>query len=158
MQQARKKSLSIQDRCVVVNDEVNRRQFKYDHCFDSSGLDSRPAARQEDVFNALGNRVLTHAWQGFNSTVLAYGQTGSGKVCGIRTDCFSEPFLLWRVTERAWLPAADVHHDGRRGRRRGPGAPHRAVPAEWRGQGAEGGRRQWGRQVQPQGQLHRGLQ
>jgi hypothetical protein len=47
-------------------------KYEFDRVF---GMD----ARQEDVYESIGDMALTSLRQGFNSTILAYGQTGSGK-------------------------------------------------------------------------------
>ncbi|KAG5474048.1 hypothetical protein CUR178_04159 [Leishmania enriettii] len=41
--------------------------------------DGSPTASQADVYKALGQPLLQHALDGYNSTLMAYGQTGSGK-------------------------------------------------------------------------------
>jgi len=38
-----------------------------------------PTAQQEDVFLAVGKKLVTHALEGYNSCIFVYGQTGSGK-------------------------------------------------------------------------------
>ena len=50
--------------------EVSR--FEFDRVF---GMD----AKQEEVFEEIGDTALQSLRSGFNSTILAYGQTGSGK-------------------------------------------------------------------------------
>jgi type II secretory ATPase GspE/PulE/Tfp pilus assembly ATPase PilB-like protein len=38
-----------------------------------------PQAEQDDIFNAVGKKVVTHTLEGYNSCIFVYGQTGSGK-------------------------------------------------------------------------------
>ncbi|XP_061116526.1 kinesin-like protein KIF27 [Conger conger] len=54
---------------VVVG---NQRAFAFDFAFG-------PSARQEDVYAACVQPLVTSLLEGYNATVFAYGQTGSGK-------------------------------------------------------------------------------
>eukprot|EP00435_Cladocopium_sp_Y103_P072380 s48_g40.t1 len=60
--------------------------FSFDHCLSSvKPNDSRrdephaPPITQEQVYEAIGQNLLSNALEGFNSCLFAYGQTGSGK-------------------------------------------------------------------------------
>ena len=44
----------------------------YDHVFDTN-------SSQVDVYQEVGEPVLTNIMDGFNGTIMAYGQTSSGK-------------------------------------------------------------------------------
>eukprot|EP01012_Entosiphon_sulcatum_P049716 TRINITY_DN68392_c0_g1_i1.p1 TRINITY_DN68392_c0_g1~~TRINITY_DN68392_c0_g1_i1.p1 ORF type:complete len:836 (+),score=171.23 TRINITY_DN68392_c0_g1_i1:115-2622(+) len=60
---------------ITVNstdEDEPAKNFAFDSVFDSE-------ATQEDVYETLGRRVLTHALEGYNGCLFAYGQTGSGK-------------------------------------------------------------------------------
>ena len=46
--------------------------FMYDNIFDMD-------ATQEEVFDKVGNPVLSNILDGFHGTIMAYGQTSSGK-------------------------------------------------------------------------------
>jgi len=51
---------------------LDKHSFGFDKVFP-------PTASQEDIFNAVGKKLIGHALQGYNSCVFVYGQTGSGK-------------------------------------------------------------------------------
>ncbi|CAK9033785.1 unnamed protein product [Durusdinium trenchii] len=60
--------------------------FSFDHCLSSvKPNDSRrdephaPPITQEQVYEAIGQNLLSNALEGYNSCLFAYGQTGSGK-------------------------------------------------------------------------------
>ena len=58
------------------------KSFRFDHVFwsmDCADARGNPPATQADVFEAIGEPVVDHAFNGFNACILAYGQTGSGK-------------------------------------------------------------------------------
>lgn len=59
---------------VYTNTEIKleRHSFAFDRVFG-------PQAHQEDLFMAVGKRLLTHTLEGYNSCIFVYGQTGSGK-------------------------------------------------------------------------------
>jgi len=50
----------------------NLKSFTFDHVFGING-------NQEEVFQALGQDLLSSAFEGYNACLFAYGQTGSGK-------------------------------------------------------------------------------
>jgi hypothetical protein len=53
------------------------RQFTFDHCLTSRD-DDEIYQSQEDIFNIIGQPVVSWALDGYNSCVFAYGQTGAG--------------------------------------------------------------------------------
>ena len=76
--------------------DLPRRTFTFDHVYHGKGLgicggpptasphpaapaDPGSSAQQARIYEDIGARVLEHAWEGWNASVLAYGQTGSGK-------------------------------------------------------------------------------
>ncbi len=65
---------------IQVNGKDGRAQrtYAFDHCFDSTFRGSKTGS-QEYLFETVGRKVLTDAWEGFHTSVFAYGQTGSGK-------------------------------------------------------------------------------
>lgn len=57
---------------VQVNGKDGRpqRTFAFDHCFDSTYAGSKTGS-QEHLFETIGRKVLTDAWEGFNTCVFA---------------------------------------------------------------------------------------
>lgn len=57
---------------VQVNgkDGRSQRTFAFDHCFDSTFVGSKTGS-QEHLFETIGRKVLTDAWEGFNTCVFA---------------------------------------------------------------------------------------
>ena len=55
------------------------RNFHYDYCLWSTDPTADAFASQETVFHTVGQPVVQHTVDGFNTCVLAYGQTGAGK-------------------------------------------------------------------------------
>ncbi|KAG5505164.1 hypothetical protein JIQ42_04352 [Leishmania sp. Namibia] len=56
--------------------------FQFDHVFwsvESPDACGASPATQADVFQTIGQPLVQHAFDGFNSCLFAYGQTGSGK-------------------------------------------------------------------------------
>jgi GTPase SAR1 family protein len=53
--------------------------FTYDNSFWSGDPSTPGFVSQEDVFNAIGKKLLDNTFQGYNGCIFAYGQTGSGK-------------------------------------------------------------------------------
>ncbi|KAI8387359.1 hypothetical protein BD560DRAFT_419831 [Blakeslea trispora] len=60
---------TVENSVVVV---PHQKSFHFDHVFDSSST-------QEDVFSAVGSKLVDRFLEGYNVTILAYGQTCSGK-------------------------------------------------------------------------------
>jgi hypothetical protein len=58
---------------------TEEKTFIYDKSFWSHKPDDAHYAQQEDVYNALGEEMLDHNFEGYHTCVFAYGQTGSGK-------------------------------------------------------------------------------
>lgn len=65
----------------VEHPTVKNRVYTFDTIFDSRSKKQHQLgfASQEDVFQALGSRVVDSALNGYNSCLFAYGQTGTGK-------------------------------------------------------------------------------
>jgi kinesin family protein 1 len=59
----------------------------------------------EGIYEYLGERVLDHAFGGFNVCLLAYGQTGSGKTHTILGDQ-ADPGLIPRLSEEIFTRIA----------------------------------------------------
>ncbi|PHH85787.1 hypothetical protein CDD83_11172 [Cordyceps sp. RAO-2017] len=55
------------------------RSFTFDNSFWSHSVSDAHYARQEDVYNSLGEEFLDHNFEGYHTCIFAYGQTGSGK-------------------------------------------------------------------------------
>lgn len=58
---------------------TEEKTFTYDKSFWSHNPEDAHYAQQEDVYNALGEEMLDHNFEGYHTCVFAYGQTGSGK-------------------------------------------------------------------------------
>ena len=61
-----------------VNNMKKCYDFKFNDIFEQNST-------QEEVFEKIGNKVISNSLEGYNSTVFCYGQTGSGKtytMCG----------------------------------------------------------------------------
>lgn len=54
------------------NTNSGKKPFTFDHVF---GLD----VGQREIFDKLGEDLLSSAFEGYNACLFAYGQTGSGK-------------------------------------------------------------------------------
>jgi kinesin family protein 20/centromeric protein E len=52
--------------------KLDKHSFGFDRVFG-------PNSQQEDLFTAVGKKLLTHTFEGYNSCIFVYGQTGSGK-------------------------------------------------------------------------------
>jgi len=52
--------------------QLEKHTFAFDRIFP-------PEAQQEDIFHAVGKKLLMNTLEGYNSCIFAYGQTGSGK-------------------------------------------------------------------------------
>jgi len=58
---------------------IEEKKFTFDNSFWSHETDDAHYARQEDIYNALGEEFLDHNFEGYHTCIFAYGQTGSGK-------------------------------------------------------------------------------
>lgn len=58
---------------------VEEKNFTFDNSFWSHNTRDAHYAKQEDVYNALGEEFLDHNFEGYHTCIFAYGQTGSGK-------------------------------------------------------------------------------
>lgn len=55
------------------------KSFVFDNSFWSHNNKDPHYARQEDVYDCLGEEFLDHNFEGYHTCIFAYGQTGSGK-------------------------------------------------------------------------------
>lgn len=55
------------------------KSFIFDNSFWSHDETDEHYARQEDVYDSLGEEFLDHNFEGYHTCIFAYGQTGSGK-------------------------------------------------------------------------------
>lgn len=55
------------------------KSFVFDNSFWSHDEKDEHYARQEDVYDCLGEEFLDHNFEGYHTCIFAYGQTGSGK-------------------------------------------------------------------------------
>jgi hypothetical protein len=74
--------IGIENRKADTERELKR--FTFDHAYwsipsTSTTGDNTLFASQVQIYNDLGVELLSHAFEGYNSTIMAYGQTGSGK-------------------------------------------------------------------------------
>jgi chromosomal replication initiation ATPase DnaA len=58
---------------------IEQKTFTFDNSFWSHNENDAHYARQEDVYNCLGEEFLDHNFEGYHTCIFAYGQTGSGK-------------------------------------------------------------------------------
>jgi len=91
--------------------------FSFDQCFSSvvpvagSRDQHAPAIGQQEVYEAIGQSLLTNALEGFNACLFAYGQTGSGKthtVLGHERDPGLIPRLTRELFERGTKASEDL--------------------------------------------------
>ena len=64
---------------TIVGDQGKSHTFSFDHSFWSHDVNGDRHDSQEDVYQALGSKILSSAIDGYNTCLFAYGQTGSGK-------------------------------------------------------------------------------
>lgn len=59
---------------IYTHNEVklDRHHFAFDRVFPGD-------SDQQDIFNVVGKKLISHTLDGYNSCVFVYGQTGSGK-------------------------------------------------------------------------------
>ncbi|BFZ12122.1 hypothetical protein BsWGS_15161 [Bradybaena similaris] len=62
-----------------AREQLKVREFTFDHSFWSLDESDSHFVSQEQVFAALGEDVVSSAFDGYNVCIFAYGQTGSGK-------------------------------------------------------------------------------
>mmetsp|Transcript_13723 Transcript_13723/g.43401 ORF Transcript_13723/g.43401 Transcript_13723/m.43401 type:complete len:567 (-) Transcript_13723:90-1790(-) len=101
---------------VTISDPQNFsvRTYECDFAFDSSDPSSRHFARQEDIYAAIGSRIVDRASEGINCCLCAYGQTGTGKTHTIHGD-WSHPErrgLLPRIAEGLFSKLDGFHSAG----------------------------------------------
>lgn len=58
---------------------IEPKTFTFDSSFWSHDRSDDNYANQEEIYNALGEEMLDHNFEGYHTCVFAYGQTGSGK-------------------------------------------------------------------------------
>lgn len=58
---------------------LEEKSFVFDNSFWSHDEEDEHYARQEDVYDCLGEEFLDHNFEGYHTCIFAYGQTGSGK-------------------------------------------------------------------------------
>ncbi|KAH8891352.1 kinesin-domain-containing protein [Thozetella sp. PMI_491] len=58
---------------------IEEKSFTFDNSFWSHNPQDSHYAKQEDVYNSLGEEFLDHNFEGYHTCIFAYGQTGSGK-------------------------------------------------------------------------------
>lgn len=51
---------------------LDKNHFGFDRIFS-------PSCSQDDIFHAVGTKIIAHTLDGYNGCVFVYGQTGSGK-------------------------------------------------------------------------------
>lgn len=116
---------------VQVNgkDGRSQRTFAFDHCFDSTFVGSKTGS-QEHLFETIGRKVLTDAWEGFNTCVFAYGQTGSGKThTMLGGDKPGEEGLLPRIGRELLKSIEDAKYQNSRKKASGMRGRDGKVPA-----------------------------
>lgn len=52
--------------------KLDKHSFAFDRIFS-------PQAEQQDIYNAVGKKLINRTLEGYNGCIFAYGQTGSGK-------------------------------------------------------------------------------
>lgn len=96
---------------IKTNSSGAPKKFNFDHCLwtfksDEESEDGRKRAAVTDVtfadqsyvYNAVGQRILTNALEGFNACLFAYGQTGSGKTYSMM-GTGSDPGIIPRLAQ-----------------------------------------------------------
>jgi len=68
--------VSMSGKTVTMLSERNPKHFTYDYTYWSV---AQGEGTQNEIFEDIGNDMLSNAIDGFNCTLFAYGQTGSGK-------------------------------------------------------------------------------
>ncbi|KAH7362532.1 kinesin-II 95 kDa subunit [Plectosphaerella cucumerina] len=58
---------------------IEEKNFTFDNSFWSHDVRDPHYAKQEEIYNALGEEFLDHNFEGYHTCIFAYGQTGSGK-------------------------------------------------------------------------------
>ncbi len=71
------------------------RDFTFDHCYFSDST-------QDQVYQDLGQPLLSQAMDGFNGTIFAYGQTGSGKSFSMTGGSEENRGIIPRLNENLW--------------------------------------------------------
>lgn len=58
---------------------IEEKSFTFDNSFWSHNTEDEHYAKQEEIYNSLGEEFLDHNFEGYHTCIFAYGQTGSGK-------------------------------------------------------------------------------
>ncbi|KAH6686713.1 kinesin-II 95 kDa subunit [Plectosphaerella plurivora] len=58
---------------------IEEKKFTFDNSFWSHDIRDQHYAKQEEIYNTLGEDFLDHNFEGYHTCIFAYGQTGSGK-------------------------------------------------------------------------------
>lgn len=76
---------------IEIRDPATRKtkNFTFSHCFG-------PQTTQEEIYQSVGSRAVTHILEGYNCTIFAYGQTSSGKTFTMMGDD-QAPGLIPRI-------------------------------------------------------------
>ncbi|PVU93136.1 hypothetical protein BB561_003444 [Smittium simulii] len=69
--------LNEKSKSPLLND--TNRFFTFDHVFFEKQPSLTDSSEQQKIYEAIGEKLLKHALNGYNVCIFAYGQTGSGK-------------------------------------------------------------------------------
>lgn len=86
------------------------KEFTFDYSYWSFNHDKK-FATQNDIFNDLGQDIVTDSLEGYNSCIFAYGQTGSGKTHTMMGQEDSEG-LIPRICRRLFEQMDTIHGNG----------------------------------------------
>ncbi|KAK9767804.1 hypothetical protein K7432_002085 [Basidiobolus ranarum] len=64
---------------ITKPDDQSTKSFAFDKSYWSANKEDKNYASQRVLYNDLGEDLLNHAFEGYNTCIFAYGQTGSGK-------------------------------------------------------------------------------
>ncbi|ORX91101.1 kinesin-domain-containing protein [Basidiobolus meristosporus CBS 931.73] len=64
---------------ITKPDDQTTKSFAFDKSYWSANKEDDNYASQRVLYNDLGEELLNHAFEGYNTCIFAYGQTGSGK-------------------------------------------------------------------------------
>ena len=80
-------------------EDGSEKDFLFDRCYWSHDNSAgHTIFTNADLFEDVGNELLSNAYNGFNATIFAYGQTGSGKSYSIE-GAGGDRGLLQRICE-----------------------------------------------------------
>lgn len=115
--------LRIEDKQVYVSTEaldakqqldVQKKAFAFDVAMDSTDPNSPEYVSQERCYELMGERMVQHMLQGFNTCLFCYGQTGTGKTTTIMGNDKprSERGLLMRLVDDVFAEAEKRREEG----------------------------------------------